>query len=68
MNCSQCERPIPAERREALPETTTCVACSNVKKVVGLMEYGHKTGGSLVMLPDDPEQIRLAYRSYRRAR
>lgn len=66
--CSNCEMPIDPERLEAIPETTTCVRCSTVKKQLGLMEYGHKTAGTIVLLPDDEEQQRLAFRSYRRSR
>ena len=28
--CVHCERPIPAERLAAIPETETCVCCSDV--------------------------------------
>ena len=68
MNCVKCLQPIPPERLEALPETTVCVGCSDVKKVKGLLVFNHKTAPVLVMLPDDEEQVRLAFRSYRRAR
>lgn len=30
MNCVCCKQPIPEERLEALPDTTTCVRCSRV--------------------------------------
>jgi len=68
MNCTKCQQPIPAERREALPDTKVCVGCSDVKKVKGLLDFNHKTAPVLVMLPDDEEQQRLAFRSYKRAR
>lgn len=68
MNCTKCDQPISEERLEALPDTKVCVACSDVKKVKGLVDYAHKTGGHLVMLPDDEEQQRLAFRCFRRAR
>lgn len=29
--CERCGKLIPRERRELLPETTTCVKCSDVK-------------------------------------
>lgn len=67
-SCVKCRQPIPPERLEAVPEASTCVGCSDVKKVKGLMDYGHKTAGTIVMLPDDEEQRRLAFRAYRRAR
>lgn len=31
MRCKDCHQPIPQERLEALPDTLTCVACSQVK-------------------------------------
>lgn len=66
--CVKCEAVIDPERLEALPDTTTCVGCSQVKKKLGLMDYGHKTAGAIVMLPDDEEQVRMAFRCYKRAR
>lgn len=66
--CCKCNKAIHPDRLEAVPDTTTCVGCSDVKKVKGLMDYGHKTAGAIVMLPDDPEQQRMAFRQYRRAR
>lgn len=32
-NCSVCGEAIPQERLEALPDTGTCVRCSNVRPV-----------------------------------
>lgn len=29
--CERCGKLIPRERRELLPDTTTCVQCSDVK-------------------------------------
>lgn len=68
MDCIKCRQPIPPERLEALPETTVCVGCSDVKRVLGLLDFSHKTAPVLVMLPDDEEQRRRAFRAYRRAR
>lgn len=68
VKCRKCHQKIPEGRLEAVPDATTCVGCSDVQKVKGLMDYGHKTAGAIVMLPDDPEQQRLAFRAYRRAR
>ena len=69
MNCESCGKKIPRERLECVPETTTCVGCSKVPVYRGFMEYGHKTAGFLVMLPnDDDESVRRAERAFRRAR
>lgn len=39
--CVKCGKEIPAGRLEALPNTTTCVACSNVTAKAGRMiTYG----------------------------
>jgi hypothetical protein len=66
--CRVCRKPIPKERIAALPQTTTCVFCSDEEPTQGLIEFGHKTAPSLVILPNDPEQRRRARRSFRRAR
>ena len=68
VKCGSCGAAIPAARLRALPGATTCVRCSDAEPRRGLMDYGHKTGGVVVILPNDPEQRRLAERAYRRAR
>lgn len=67
-NCVVCRREIPPARLKVLPDTETCVGCSQEEKTLGVMEYAHKTGGVLVPLPKDPEQRRLAIRQNRRSR
>ena len=32
MNCCKCYKPIPAARLKAVPDTKTCVECSNVER------------------------------------
>lgn len=74
--CKKCEKVIPQERLEILPETTLCVECSKTlnKKRVGFMVFGGggnhgKTGGSIVMIDvNDKEALRRAERANRRAR
>lgn len=69
MNCEVCQQPIPAERLEALPETTTCVKCSRVKAKVCLPLYSHKTAAELVVIDaEDTEAVRLARRAHYRSR
>jgi len=69
MNCIKCNKEIPAERLEALPNTDTCVNCSSVKKYKGIMDFAHKTAGECVIFnPDNKEVARLADRYNRRAR
>lgn len=43
MNCRTCHQPIPTARLDALPQTTTCVACSAEEKMMGVMLWDHKT-------------------------
>ena len=43
MRCQTCREPIPAARLTALPHTTTCVACSEVEPLKGVMLWDHKT-------------------------
>lgn len=68
MHCEICHAKIPEERLEVFPNTRRCVRCSEVKRVEGLMDYGHKTAPQLVILPDNPEAKRRAYRVFRRDR
>jgi hypothetical protein len=70
MKC-KCGNNIPKARVEFLRLTSrplTCTECSEENKQVTLMEYGHKTAGTLIHVPNDPEQIRRAVRAYRRSR
>lgn len=68
-NCCKCKIEIPAERLEAIPDTTTCVNCSNVKKKVGFMDFYHKTAPELVIVDSsDEESVRRARRVYNRSR
>ena len=67
--CEVCHEPIPFERLSALPGTTTCVRHSGAIKRIGLMDYGHKTAPSLVVLdPTNKEALRLARRVFNRSR
>lgn len=51
MNCTLCDKPLPPERLEALPNTTKCVSCvvknGDVPHKVGRMSYAHKTAGEI---------------------
>jgi hypothetical protein len=54
---------------DVLPNTTTCVACSSVKPMVGFMDWSHKTAPELVMVSSaDTENLRRAQRINARAR
>jgi len=66
--CQVCQVPIPDERLEALPGVTTCVSHSTATKTEGVVEYGHKTAGVILILPKDPEQRRRVLNCYRRKR
>lgn len=67
--CAGCGEVVPPARVRAIPATTTCVGCSKVPKVVGFLDYGHKTAPGLVVIdPRDEEALRRARRYNRRAR
>ncbi len=52
MNCSTCGKPIPAERLAALPNTTTCVGCSDEPAKHGFTVWD-KTTPTLAILDGD---------------
>lgn len=56
MYCKVCNKEIPAARLEVLPETTTCVGCSEVKPyraIIGVSPR-HKTIEVQIVSADDP--------------
>jgi hypothetical protein len=67
--CKNCEKKIPKARLEVLPNTETCVGCSEAKPMMGFMDWAHKTAPELVIVnPDDKENLRRAKRINSRAR
>jgi len=77
MNCRYCKQQLDEERAEAvelfdLP--ITCLKCSKVQTPVVLMSYEHKTGGTPMVLPNNPdgsineEVVRKAMRCHARNR
>lgn len=69
--CISCSSPVDKERADFLRDTgraVTCPACSAERPRLVLMEYGHKTAGYAVPIPQSREAERLAVRCYRRAR
>lgn len=67
--CDTCNCVIPSARLEALPHTTTCVACSRCTTFVGFMDWAHKTAPDLVLVDSgDKENLRRAQRINTRAR
>lgn len=67
--CSICHQTIPSIRIEILPNTQTCAECSTTEKVVGFMDWSHKTAPELVILnPENKESIRRAERINKRSR
>lgn len=66
--CTICKNTISSERLAAI-DTTVCVNCSNVPKVFGLMDYAHKTAGTVVIVDGaDKEAIRRMKNVYERKR
>lgn len=47
--CAACQKPIPAARLAAVPDTSWCVGCaeSRVHRVGGNMVWDHKTAPTL---------------------
>jgi hypothetical protein len=43
MKCEKCNRVIPKARLKALPDTRTCVKCSEIKPKVGVTVWDKKT-------------------------
>ena len=67
--CDTCSEVIPQARIEALPDTTTCIKCSRASKMVGFMDWYHKTAPELVMVSSgDKENLRRAQRVNARSR
>jgi hypothetical protein len=67
--CDVCDGAIPQERLEVLPDTTTCVKCSRVKKNIVMPVYSHKTAPEMIVIPsEDRESLRRAIRANNRSR
>lgn len=77
MKCIDCDNIIPEERIEVLERKgwpMRCVHCSKVETPAVFMNYGHKTAGEILIVPNnpdgtrDPEKVRQAERAFRRSR
>ncbi len=71
--CRVCNEDILEGRLLALPNTTTCVKHSNVKKYIGLNASSHKSVGELIIVPQrdgehDKEAMRQLIIGYKRKR
>ncbi len=71
--CDVCDLELSQERamliagsNGALP--CVCIEHSKVTKPKGFLNYGHKTAGEVIIIPNNPESLRKATREYRRAR
>lgn len=53
MNCKNCQEPINPARLAALPNTITCVNCSNVQGVACVDIVYHKTGNTIQIMDKD---------------
>jgi hypothetical protein len=65
--CYKCQTVIPPIRLEALPDTETCVKCSDEPVRVGFMDWYHKTAPELVIV-SGKENLRRAERINNRSR
>jgi len=72
MNCVSCFGSVDRDRAEFLREYNRpmiCRSCSTEKRMVGYMDYGHKTAPQLVMCSANAtETKRILDRANRRAR
>jgi hypothetical protein len=71
--CEVCDVVIEEERAKLIAMSgnrlpCVCLEHSTVTKPKGLMDFGHKTAGEVVILPNDAESQRRAFRQYHRAR
>jgi hypothetical protein len=57
--CRICGEPIPQRRLDALPNTYTCLKCSDEPKVKGFMTWEHKTAPTINIVND--EQLASAH-------
>lgn len=70
-DCKKCGQPIPHERLEILPNTHTCVHCSDVGTVIGFMVPTANKGCApeiQMVSTKDTEGVRQALRAHRRSR
>jgi hypothetical protein len=71
MKCVRCQNVLDGDRIDYIltfHKERLCKSCTEERAKVCYMDYGHKTAPSLVVVGNNPEQIRMAERSYRRAR
>jgi len=69
MRCISCKSVLDDDRCEYITECNApqiCKGCSQETPRLVLMDYGHKTCGSAVVVPRGAE--RVALRCYRRSR
>jgi len=79
VRCNACRCALPTSRVQVYAELfgrapTHCTRCSATESPVVLMNYGHKTGGHITVVPqnadgtNNSERVRQAMRAYQRAR
>lgn len=71
MTCIHCGQELDPGRADFLAENSrplVCMSCSSERPKVCFVSYDHKTAGHLVVVGNDPEQVRLATRAYKRQR
>jgi len=71
MKCNLCCAAMPVERVDFCldhSKPVVCIQCSTEQAVTTFMDYSHKTAPSLVVVGNNPEQVRMAKRAFRRAR
>lgn len=66
MNCVRCGNSIPEARLKALPNTKTCVHCSQAQRVAGFPMITGKTEYSALQLMSQADAQRLHHMQARR--
>jgi len=66
MICINCGREISEGRLKILPDTRTCIGCSQVKPVIGFKVFSDKVTSDVVIInPENTEEIRRAENAYK---
>jgi hypothetical protein len=58
MNCTECGKKIPKIRLKALPDTTTCVRCSQEEAHMGLTVWDKSTSELVIVDSSEAERFK----------
>jgi hypothetical protein len=63
MECLECGKPIPKERLKVLPNTTTCVKCSQEKPVLGMVIWDGNRAETITVNAEDMDKDKYLFES-----